>query len=101
MHRRIFVSSLAYSTTDETLKNTFAQYGELDDCTIIHDKFTGRSKGYGFVIFKHVSGAQNALKQPEKFIDGRRTRCWLAAEGRNQNNQNNQQNQNVFNNNRF
>ena len=85
IQRRLFVSSLSYNTTDAKLRETFSQYGDLDDCTIIHDKFTQRSKGYGFVIFKTVSGAQNALKQPDKYIDGRRTRCWLAAEGRNSN----------------
>eukprot|EP01084_Bolivina_argentea_P141237 248208_1 len=79
--RRIFVSSLSYSTSDETLENVFSQYGELDDCTIVKDNMTQRSKGYGFVVFKSVSGSVNALKQPEKFIDGRRTRSWLAAQG--------------------
>merc|ERR1712232_961163 len=79
--RRIFVSSLSYSTSDETLENVFSQYGELEDCTIVKDKLTARSKGYGFVVFKSIGGAVNALKQPEKFIDGRRTRSWLAAQG--------------------
>lgn len=79
--RRIFVSSLSYSTSDDTLENVFSQYGELEDCTIVKDKLTGRSKGYGFVVFKSAGGAVNALKQPEKFIDGRRTRSWLAAQG--------------------
>merc|ERR1712130_636930 len=85
--RRIFVSSLSYSTTDETLRNVFSQYGELEDCTIVKDKVTLRSKGYGFVVFKSVGGAVNALQQSEKFIDGRRTRSWLAAQG-NQNKKN-------------
>jgi len=79
--RRIFVSSLSYSTTDSTLANVFSQYGELDDCTVVMDKMTMKSKGFGFVVFKTVSGASNALKQPDKFIDGRRTRSWLAAQG--------------------
>ena len=86
--RRIFVSSLSYSTSDETLENVFSQYGELEDCTIVKDKLTTRSKGYGFVVFKTVGGAVNALKQPEKFIDGRRTRSWLAAQGNQFRNQN-------------
>jgi len=86
--RRIFVSSLSYSTQDDTLENVFSQYGELEDCTIVKDKLTGRSKGYGFVVFKSVSGAVNALKTSEKFIDGRRTRSWLAAQGNQMRNQN-------------
>jgi len=79
--RRIFCSSLSYSTTDSTLANVFSQYGDLDDCTVVKDKMTGKSKGFGFVVFKTVNGASTALKQPDKFIDGRRTRSWLAAQG--------------------
>jgi len=79
--RRIFVSSLSYSTTDATLGNVFSQYGDLDDCTVVMDKMTMKSKGFGFVVFKTVNGASNALRQPDKFIDGRRTRSWLAAQG--------------------
>jgi len=79
--RRIFVSSLAYATTDDTLRNTFSQYGDLEECSVVKDKITHKSKGYGFVVFKTVQGASNALQIPEKFIDGRRTKCWLASEG--------------------
>ena len=79
--RRLFVSSLAYSTTDDTLMNVYSQYGALEDCVIIREKMTGRSRGYGFVVFKTIKGAQNALQMPEKIIDGRRTRAWLASEG--------------------
>ena len=79
--RRIFVSSLSYNTTDATLSNVFSQYGELEDCTVVMDKMTMKSKGFGFVVFKTVNGASNALKQPDKFIDGRRSRSWLAAQG--------------------
>ncbi|ETO29071.1 Heterogeneous nuclear ribonucleoprotein A1, partial [Reticulomyxa filosa] len=65
--RRIFVSSLSYATNDETLINVYSQYGELEDCIIVREKTTGKSKGYG-------QGAINALEQSEKIIDGRRTR---------------------------
>ena len=80
--RRLFVSSLSCDTTDGKLRDTFSQYGDLDECVLIYDKNTKRSKGYGFVIFKTVAGAQNALKQPDKYIDGTKTSCCLAARPR-------------------
>lgn len=48
---------------------------------MIFDKATGRSKGYGFVVFRHVDGAILALKDPSKKIDGRMTVTQLAAAG--------------------
>ena len=79
--RRLFVYSLLYTTTDDTLRHVFSQYGELEEAVIIKDKSTLKSKGYGFVVFKTVAGAQNALKERRKQIDGRTVHCSLAIEG--------------------
>ena len=85
--RRLFVYSLLYTTTDETLHSVFSQYGELEEAVIIKDKNNEmKSKGYGFVIYKHVGDAQNALKQPHKMIDGRTVHCSLAIDGQNHQN---------------
>merc|ERR1719361_2136951 len=79
--RRLFVYSLLYTTTDDTLHHGFSQYGELEEAVIIKDKSTLKSKGYGFVVFKDVNGANNALKERQKHIDGRTVHCSLAIEG--------------------
>lgn len=46
---KLFVGGLPYHTTDDTLRAHFAQYGDIEEAVVIHDRFTGKSKGYGFV----------------------------------------------------
>ncbi|KAK7362727.1 hypothetical protein VNO77_04848 [Canavalia gladiata] len=79
--RKLFVRGLAGETTSETLRSVFSAFGDLDEAIVIFDKSTGRSKGYGFVVFRHVDGAILALKEPSKKIDGRMTVTQLAAAG--------------------
>ena len=45
----IYVGNLAYSVTEEQLRDAFGQFGEVDKVSIIMDRMTGRSKGFGFV----------------------------------------------------
>ncbi|OIV97139.1 hypothetical protein TanjilG_00168 [Lupinus angustifolius] len=77
--RKLFVRGLSGDTTTDNLRAVFSAYGELDEAIVIMDKNTGKSKGYGFVTFKHVDGAIIALKEPSKKIDGRITVTQLAA----------------------
>ncbi|AES90335.2 putative nucleotide-binding alpha-beta plait domain-containing protein [Medicago truncatula] len=79
--RKLFVRGLSGETTTETLRTVFSSYGDLDEAIVIFDKATGRSKGYGFVVYRHVDGAVLALKEPSKKIDGRMTVTQLAAAG--------------------
>ncbi|KAH8959720.1 hypothetical protein BDL97_06G092200 [Sphagnum fallax] len=80
-HRKIFVRGLGWDTTSDTLKTVFAQFGEVEEGAVILDKGTGKSRGFGFVTFRHMDGAQRSLKEPSKRIDGRMTVCQLAATG--------------------
>lgn len=79
--RKIFVYGLNWDTTSETLSQEFLKYGEIENCRVIPDKSTGKSKGYGFVIYKSIRGALQALKEPQKIIDGRMSSCQLASVG--------------------
>lgn len=79
--RKLFVRGLSGETTTDTLRSVFSAFGDLDEAIVIVDKATGRSKGYGFVVFRHVDGAILALKDPSKKIDGRMTVTQLAAGG--------------------
>jgi len=45
----IFVAKLNYSTQPDSLRSVFEEFGAVDNCKVIMDKFTGKSKGYGFV----------------------------------------------------
>ncbi|KAL8130333.1 hypothetical protein V2J09_019488 [Rumex salicifolius] len=80
-HRKLFIRSIGSETTTDSIRSLFSAYGELEEAIVITDKTTGKSKGYGFVTFKHVDGAVLALKQPSKRIDGRMAVAQLAAAG--------------------
>ncbi|WCJ27180.1 RNA-binding (RRM/RBD/RNP motifs) family protein [Euphorbia peplus] len=79
--RKLFIRGLSSETTSETLRSLFSSYGDLEEAIVIFDKITGKSKGFGFIIFKHVDGAIIALKEPSKKIDGRMTVTQLASAG--------------------
>ncbi|XP_057948643.1 UBP1-associated protein 2A [Malania oleifera] len=81
VHRKIFVHGLSWDTTAEILISAFRQYGEIEDCRAVCDKISGKSKGYGFILFKTRKGAREALKQPQKKIGSRMTACQLASIG--------------------
>jgi len=78
--RRLFVHSLAWKTTDQTLYQAFQEHGELQEAVVIRDKKTNKSKGYGFVTYKYSESARAALREPNKKIDGRQTHCNFACE---------------------
>merc|ERR1719487_2698391 len=79
VHRKLFVRGLSWDTTDETLRSVFEKYGTIEEAAVVRDRVTDKSKGYGFVIFDDMDAANAALQQPVKEIDGRSTRCNLAA----------------------
>ncbi len=59
----IFVAKLDYSVDESGLREVFEQYGEVDSVKIIKDKFTGRSKGYGFVEMPNDDEALRAIEE--------------------------------------
>ncbi|KAJ9184704.1 hypothetical protein P3X46_004406 [Hevea brasiliensis] len=81
VHRKLFVRGLAWNTTSETLCAAFRVHGEIEEGAVIYDKATGKSRGYGFITYKHMESTQSALAAPSKLIDGRMSVCNLACEG--------------------
>ncbi|OAY77399.1 UBP1-associated protein 2C [Ananas comosus] len=79
--RKLFIRGLGWETTTETLRSLFSAFGELEEAVVIVDKNTGKSKGYGFITFRHADGALLALKEPSKKIDGRMAVTQLASAG--------------------
>lgn len=59
---RIYVGNLPYSVTDDDLRDLFAEFGELASAEVIKDKFSGQSKGFGFVDMPSNSDADAAIK---------------------------------------
>lgn len=55
---RLFVGNLSYQTTEDDLADLFSQVGEVESATIVTDRETGRSRGFGFVEINGDSGAQ-------------------------------------------
>ncbi|OAY78255.1 UBP1-associated protein 2B [Ananas comosus] len=80
-HRKVFVHGLGWDATRDTLLEAFEPFGPVEDCNVVIDKATGRSKGYGFVLFRTRSAAVRALKEPQKKIKNRLTSCQLASLG--------------------
>jgi len=58
----IYVGNLSYSVTDEDLRETFSHFGEVSQVNLIKDKFTGESKGFGFVEMNNNAQADAAIK---------------------------------------
>ena len=69
--RKLFVRALAWETTDADLHEAFAVYGPIQEAVVIVDRNTGRSRGFGFVTFATLAGAQAALRSPSKSINVR------------------------------
>lgn len=59
----IYVSNLPFSVADEDLRSYFAEYGEVTSAKVIMDKYTNRSKGFGFVEMSDDAAAQKAIAE--------------------------------------
>ncbi len=62
MGKKLYVGGLPYSTTEDALKDAFSQAGTVSSATIIMDKMTGRSKGFGFVEMTNDEDANKAIE---------------------------------------
>mgnify|MGYP000499628245 CR=1 FL=1 len=58
----IFVGNLSYQATDEDLKAAFEAYGQVSSASVIIDKFTGKSRGFGFVEMPNAEEGQRAIQ---------------------------------------
>ena len=69
---KLYVGNLAWSVDDNKLKELFASYGDVEEATVIRDKFSKRSKGFGFVTFTESSSGKKAIEEMNgKEIEGR------------------------------
>jgi RNA recognition motif-containing protein len=72
MSTRLYVGNLAYSTMEHSLRDAFAEYGEVVSATVIVDRMSGRSRGFGFVEFSNPQQAQAAVEALNgAMVDGR------------------------------
>ena len=72
MAMKLYVGGLAYSVTDQELEQLFAEQGQVVSATVIKDRFSGQSKGFGFVEMADIKEGQNAIKELNgKELNGR------------------------------
>jgi len=68
----IYVGNLSYQSTAGQLEELFAEFGSVSNARVITDKYSGRSKGFGFVEMPNQEEAEEAVNQLEgKEVDGR------------------------------
>lgn len=80
-NRKLFVRGMNFETTVETVRRVFSEFGEVESVTVIPDKANpGKSRGYGFVLFKNMDCCAAALQRKELIIDGKAVYYNLAVE---------------------
>jgi len=69
---RIYVGGISYATNNDGLRALFAGVGEVTDATVVEDRFTGQSKGFGFVDMPNATEAKAAIAKFNGYtFDGR------------------------------
>ena len=69
---KLFVGNLSWNTAEEDLRDAFSRFGQIDECRIITDRDTGRSRGFGFLTFADPDSAQAAMNEMNGTeLDGR------------------------------
>ncbi|XP_057974424.1 UBP1-associated protein 2C-like [Malania oleifera] len=66
--RKLFIHGLRWDTTIKNLRNLFSTYGDLEEAVVILGKVTRKSKGYEFIMFKHVNGTLLTVKRPNQTV---------------------------------
>ena len=72
MSKKLFVGNLSFKVTGDQLRDLFAQFGDVEEAVVISDKFSGRSRGFGFVTMINDAEAEKAIDELNgKEFDGR------------------------------
>ena len=75
MAKKLYVGNLSWNTNDEGLRAAFAQAGAVSSASVITDKMTGRSRGFGFVEMENDEEAEKAIAMwNDQELDGRKLR---------------------------
>jgi RNA recognition motif-containing protein len=79
MNSRLFVGNLSFNTTEEALRDAFAEFGEIVEAKLVTERDTGRSRGFAFVEMASPDAAQKAIEEMNgALLDGRPLRVNLA-----------------------
>ena len=81
MAKKIYVGNMSYSTSEESVRSLFASYGEVVSVNLITDRYTGESKGFGFVEMAQEAQANAAISGLNgRELDGRQLRVNVAQD---------------------
>ncbi|HKD69974.1 MAG TPA: RNA-binding protein [Candidatus Binataceae bacterium] len=79
---KLYIGNLAYSTTNEDLEALFSRVGKVESAAVVTDKFSGRSKGFGFVEMSDSGDASSAIESlNDSEFQGRRIKVAEARSG--------------------
>ena len=82
MAHKLFVGGLNFATSNDRLRELFAECGQVESATVVTDRDTGRSRGFGFVEMSSNEEAEQAISRYNgQEIDGRRLQVEKAKEG--------------------
>ena len=73
MSKRLFIGNLDFSTTEQQLRDAFDGFGAISDVTLVTDRMTGQSRGFGFIEFQNDADADRAIEQMDNIFMGGRT----------------------------
>lgn len=69
---KLYIGNIAYTTTEQSLRDAFSQYGAVEDVAVIMDRETGRPRGFAFVTMKNDAEGREAVEQLNgSQLDGR------------------------------
>lgn len=81
MAKKVYVGNMNYSTTEQSLRNLFAQYGTVSSVNLVSDRYTGQAKGFGFIEMENDDSAVAAISALNgKEFEGRTLRVNEAIE---------------------
>jgi len=70
--KKLYIGGLSFDTTDETLRALFEQVGKVESASVVTDRYSGRSRGFGFVEMATAAEARKAIGElTGKTLDGR------------------------------
>lgn len=74
MATKLYVGNLSYNTTSDSLRDAFAKAGTVVSATVLSDRVSGRSRGFGFVEMEDADAAKSIEMWNDKDLDGRKLR---------------------------
>jgi len=78
--KKIYVGNLSYKATEDEVRDTFAEFGAIEQVALIRDRATNQPKGFGFVTFESADAAQAALAKNGQDLLGRSMKVSIAKE---------------------